>query len=192
MEKEIISEMKKYLAPQLIIGGIVFIAGIIMLLVFILLKPLFGVKPFDGFDTIIGLTFFLSFGASVTGVIEKFKLNKQIKAFKESGQLNRVLNDFQFAQPMYNGGIKLGKEYIFGNKCTAIVRYSDIAKIYEYVHTTNSVKDQRILMAELKNGRCIKLCCLKVYKNTKADEQAVIEVILRNNPLIELGEKESC
>jgi sugar phosphate isomerase/epimerase len=73
MEKEIISEMKKYLAPQLIIGGIVFIVGIIMLLVFILLKPLFGVKPFDGFDTIIGLTFFLSFGASITGEIEKFK-----------------------------------------------------------------------------------------------------------------------
>lgn len=187
MEKEILSKMKKYLAPQLIIGGIVFVVGVIMLAMFLALKTVFGINPIDGFDTIIGLTFFLSFLASITGVIEKFKLNKQIKSFKESGELKRVLNDFQFAQPMYNGGTMLGKEYIFGNKCTAIVRYKDIARVYLYVHTTNSVKDQRILMAKLKNGKEVKLCYLKVYKKTAEDEKAIIDAILRNNPYIHIG-----
>ena len=186
MEKDILDRMKKHLNPQITMGAVIFVIGVIMLVVFLALEPVFGITPLDGLDNFIWLTFILSFLTSVTGVVEKIRLSKQIKTLEQSGQLKNVLYDFEFAQPMYNGGVMLGKNYIFGKKCTAIVHYSEIERMYIYMHTSKSMTDQRILKAQLKNGRHVKLCYLQLHKHNTEDEQAVIEAILRHNSFIML------
>lgn len=186
MEKEIIFKMKKYLNAQITTGIIIFIIGILMLVVFLALEPVFGITPLDGLENFIWLTFILSFLTSITGVVEKFKLRKQLKALEESGELRNVLNDFEFAEPMYNGAVMLGKRYIYGKKCTAIVNYCDIERMYIYTHTSKSMVDQRILKAQLKNGRHVKLCYLQLHNPNSEDEQAVINAILRHNSFIML------
>ena len=186
MEKDILDRMKKHLNPQITMGAIIFVIGVIMLVVFLALEPVFGITPLDGLDNFIWLTFILSFLTSITGVVEKFRLHKQIKALEESGELKNVLYDFEFAEPMYNGAVMLGKRYIYGKKCIAIVNYCDIERMYIYSHTSKSMTDQRILKAQLKNGRHVKLCYLQLHNPNTEDEQAVIQAILRHNSFIML------
>ncbi len=187
MEEQILDSMKKYLSPKIIVATIVFAISIIMLVIFLILKPVLNIELFEALCSIVGIISVVAFLSSIAGIISKVAINKQIKAFEESGELKNVLYSFQSAQPMYNERIMLGNDYIFCKGRPVILRYCDIDRIYLYIHSTNAVKDQRILKVKLINGKHIELCNLKVYKNTEDEENAIIDFILRKNPNIQLG-----
>ena len=105
--------------------------------------------------------------------------------------------DFYFAQPFLDDRIRLGKKCIYGRSCCTIMRYTDITKIYQYVHKTNYIEDRRELRVVDGEGKVWKLCVLEHHrlfqrqKNELLDEELseVINVMLRKNRWIHVGYK---
>lgn len=61
--------------------------------------------------------------------------------------MSNVLRDFECARPIHDGRGMMGREYAFGKNCSVAIAYADIDRVYEYAHSTNSIKDQRMIIA---------------------------------------------
>ena len=188
MEKQMLDSLKRYLVKRfMVIPIILFINSIVTLVVALILKFRLDPELFKVLAMLAGLVGFFSLLSSLSGIVSRYAIYKQIKILRKSNELSTVLFSFQSAQPMYNDNIRLSNEFIFGKGLSFIVPYHDIERIYIYEHSTEFIKDQRYLKAKLIYGQHIELCTLKLYKNTKEDETAVINAILKRSPNIKVG-----
>ena len=98
------------------------------------------------------------------------------------------LKDFWEGSPTTDGQIRTGETYLFPKGGGAILKYSDIAKVYQRVQRTNGMKTSRSIQAELTDGRTISLGSIAL-SNRAGNEQfeGVVYRLLKKNPNIHIG-----
>lgn len=183
-----VHRLYRYLQSSLNVGMIVSFVGVILFIIYLLSKC--GVRIItnaDGYGMVIVLIFFNAFLLSIHGIIKRIKLRKQLRELEQTGEMVKVLNDYEHARSMYDGKLRLGNFYAFGKGCNALVKYADIDRVFEYVHYTNSIRDQRMLKVRMKGGKEFELCHLKVFKKRFDEEAQIIRIILERNPEVQIG-----
>lgn len=180
-----VRRLRRYLQPDIIAGKIVFCVGIIIFTMYILSKFGFKIMPnTDGYGIVVVFIFFISFLISGMDIMKRIRLQKQLHELEQSKEMPKVLKDFEYARSMYDGKLMMGNFYAFGKGCGAIIKYTDIDNVFEYVHYTNSIRDQRILKVKMKNCKEYDLCYLKVFKKRFEEERQIVEIILKHNPSV--------
>ena len=100
---------------------------------------------------------------------------------------NELLYDFENAGRAFSDRVILGDSFIIGRGTGAVVPYSEIRRVYQYIHTYNGIEDKRILRAELTNGRKIDLCTLPHNGVGNEELNNVMNYMRAVNPRIQLG-----
>lgn len=191
-------QMKRYLNPRLfsrdlisLIGGTLLIVVMISISILcfkaFLVEGVSDIEDIEAYGTIILFFCFVAFIFSIEGIIKRIRLGKQFRRLEQYGEMSKVLSDFEYARPMLDGKVMMGSDYAFGKKCGVIIAYADIDRVYEYVHYTNSIRDQRMIKVKLIDGKHYDLCHLKVFKKKFEEEMAIIQTILERNPSVQVG-----
>lgn len=115
------------------------------------------------------------------------QLKNKINDIDANGELLILLNDFEKGGKAFNDKLRLGQKYLIGKKTRTIVSYNEIARIYQYIHSTNCVEDTRSLQIVLHNNKKLDLCKLPLWG--KADEEVanVFNYVKSMNPNIAIG-----
>lgn len=192
---EQIRQIKRYLRPRIFSRELLFLIIGVLSVGFTIrfyvrtIKVYLETKVFDitGIWEISIFLLFCIFLCSLEGIFKNIKFSNQLLKWKKNGQISDILRDFECAKPMYDGRVMMGREYAFGKNCSAAIAYTDIDRIYEYVHSTNSIKDQRMIRVKMISGKQCDLCCLRVFKGKTEEEMAIIQTILERNPSVKVG-----
>lgn len=192
---EQIRQIKRYLRPRIFSRELLFVIIGVLSVGFTIrfyvrtIKVYLETKVFDitGIWEISIFLLFCIFLCSLEGIFKSIKFSNQLHKWKKNGQMSDILRDFECARSMHDGRVMMGREYAFGKNCSAAIAYADIDRVYEYVHSTNSIKDQRMIRVKMVNGKQCDLCYLRVFKRETEEEMAIIQTILQRNPSVEVG-----
>lgn len=192
---EQIRQIKRYLRPRIFSRELLFLIIGVLSIGFAIsffvrtIKVYLETKVFDitGTWEVSIFLLFCIFLCCLEGIFKSIKFSNQLHKWKKTGQMSDILSDFECAKPMLDGRVMMGREYAFGKKCSAAIAYADIDRVYEYVHSTNSIKDQRMIRVKMINGKQCDLCYLRVFKREDEEEMAIIQTILERNPSVEVG-----
>lgn len=192
---EQIRQIKRYLRPRIFSRELLFLIIGVLSIGFAIsffvrtIKVYLETKVFDitGTWEVSIFLLFCIFLCSLEGIFKSIKFSNQLHKWKKTGQMSDILGDFECAKSMLDGRVMMGREYAFGKNCSAAIAYADIDRVYEYVHSTNSIKDQRMIRVKMINGKQCDLCYLRVFKREDEEEMAIIQTILEHNPSVEVG-----
>ena len=139
------------------------------------------IKAVVGITSVVGVLFVLV-GQSKT---KNFRL--ALKRLTDRNRIGTLLYEFENAGRAFGDSVILGDTFIIGKGMGVIVQYSDIRRVYQYVHSTNGIEDTRLLRAELVSGREADLFMLP--HSGKGDEELnnVINYMCSINPRIKVG-----
>lgn len=118
---------------------------------------------------------------------EGLKARRRVREYEESGKLREALPDFDASREMLGGQLRLGEQNLYGKKMGLILPYSDIARMYQYVHKTNFVEDNRLLIALTRNGKRHNVCKLERRGKSDTELSMVLAFIRAKNPDIQFG-----
>lgn len=191
---ERIRQMKQYLRPRIFPRDLIFmLTGVLSIVLTIafsvstmiryLETGVFTSGTWEGLVVLLVLTF-ASFSE---GIYKNIKFGIQLRKWEQNGDMYDILRDFESAEPMYDGKVMMGTKYAFGKNCGTAIAYANIERIYEYVHSTNGIRDQKIIQVKMLNRKTHNLCYLKVYKKTVEKEMAIIQTVLERNPAVKIG-----
>ena len=117
-------------------------------------------------------------------LIRSRKLRKMIETQNLADRLDA---EFRAAVPMCGDKLRMGDTHIFLQHKSKIPAYAEIRKIYQYVHKTNGVEDQRELRCENYSGKIVSLCRLRTRGQSDNDVIQVVAVIKARNPDVSIG-----
>ena len=192
---EQIRQIKRYLRPRKFSRELVFLlTGVVSVGCAIsffahTIKVYLETKDFDIVGTweVSILLLFCIFLCAFEGIYKSIKFSIQLRNWKKTGEISDILRDFEGARPMHDGRVMMGREYAYGKNCCMAIAYADIDRVYEYVHSTNSIRDQRMIRVKMINGKQYELCYLRVFKRENEKEMAIIQTILEHNPSVKVG-----
>lgn len=192
---EQIRQIKRYLRPRIFSRELLFLIIGVLSVGFTIsffvrtIKVYLETNVFNitGIWEVSTFLLFCIFLCSLEGIFKNIKFSNQLHKWKKTGQMSDILRDFECARPMYDGRVMMGREYAFGKNCSAAIAYADIDRVYEYVHSTNSIKDQRMIRVKMINGKKCDLCYLRVFKREIEEEMTIIQTILERNSSVEVG-----
>ena len=173
-------ELKKYAFPPPI-GW--FISTVIFggLLILFIISAIAGndVELFGAFVFIGGLVISILFALN--------NLNRTKKILEDESLCLRLDMDFAKATPMRRDRVRFGDEWIFikGNRMP--VRYEEITRVYQYIHRTNFIENERALKYVDSKGKHKKLCNLELRDKSKDEMLKMVEIICTKNPSVQLG-----
>lgn len=181
-----INNVKKYLRGYLswiIFGGILSVLSVVFIIV--LIKTLI-----DGeFEFMSLFTLMIPIGAGITlnvGIKDKKALEKDLG---DSSSQELIVNDFEKANVVLDGNLRLGMVYIFGKRSSRLLKYEDIQQAYIYIHKTNGIEDERDLRVVDSQQKTFDLCKLKKRGKNMDELNSVVNYLLLRNPNIKLGYK---
>ena len=116
-------------------------------------------------------------------------LNRLFAELEERGELDRIVEEFNRAEVLVKGKVRLGPNYIFGKGAGHLVRYENIRQVYQYVKKRNFVEVVRSLKYVDQNGKTRDLCELQLRGKSDEDVQKIILAILSKNPMVKIGYK---
>lgn len=174
-------EFRRFIFP---ITGITYAAGVMFLVVSILPMISLGIA---------GIAFFLIlFGLYLYYVVKRYRSYRSfLDEHIRQGDLEQICAEFSSAREWLNGGIRTGTSHIFCKKQPVLYTYSDILNLYEYVHQTNFITDQRCLCAVVRGGKRVNLCNLRATLKKNPEAMQLIQTLLQRNPSITLGYQNS-
>lgn len=175
MKKEFEKYMTTYRLGWMILSGI-FLGLLIMFIVCFFLGM--DVKP-------IGLPIFG--GGFLLTLIPLWKSRKFFKILEDSNQMDMVLQDFSAATPMRKDQIRFGQRWIFCKGKAFMIPYERVHQVYQYIHKTNFVEDERWLKCVDDQGKTRKLCRLDLRGKSDAELQSMIRLIWSKNPGVKIG-----
>lgn len=175
-EKQILTE---YLKPKgnvflLVLGLIMLFCGVMSLTVDV---PLLASLLFLGVG---GMLFVLALNA-----IRSFP--RYIQSLEESGQMQPLLLEFSQSRTVYNDNLRFGYHNLFAKGFGSVLPYSDIVRVYQYIHRTNFVEDRRELKIINRKGQELTLCQLKTRGKSDNDVRQIIGMLLYYNSSIQVG-----
>lgn len=115
--------------------------------------------------------------------------NRWFSKLEESGEYAQILADFQSAMPVLGDKVRLGYRHIYVKGKRKFVSYSDICKLYQYVHKTNFIENQRQLHYLDPKGKKKVLCDLKLGGKSDQDVLKIMTYVRAKNPSVHLGYK---
>ena len=122
--------------------------------------------------------------------------NKEMLSFLKANNIyNEAVSDFTRAVPFLDDRIHLSSKYVFSRASCAILRYTDISRVYQYVHNVNFIERNRELHAVDNSGKIWVLCKLETHRafqsryNKILDAKLVdvLDFMLYKNPQIAIG-----
>ena len=142
-----------------------------------------------GYSIPIGVAFFvLTAGVIVYAIYQGKKQNQYFDTMLSGKEAYQILKDFWEGSPTTNGQLRMGEKYLFPKGQGVILKYSDIAKVYQSVHSTNGMKDSRVVKAELTDGKTVTLCGVAVSNRFGTEEfEEIAYPLLKKNPEIHIG-----
>ena len=137
------------------------------------------------------LLFFLGVGVMmlVIGLRSMLDYPRYITALEQSGKLRLILQDFSQAHSMVNDGIRFGHKLLYSKGAGRVMSYSEIVRVYQYIHRTNFVEDRRELRCTTRDGKTLTLCRLKTRGKSDGDVRLAVMMIHQKNPSIQIGYK---
>lgn len=120
---------------------------------------------------------------------KKAVANRWFSKLEESGEYAALLADFQSAVPVLKEKVRLGYRYIYVKGKRVFVSYSDICKLYQYVHKTNHAEDRRQLHYLNPKGKKKVLCNLELSGKSDQDVLKIMTFVRAKNPSVHLGYK---
>ena len=172
-------EFTEFLKPRGVFTKII-LGGIMLLFAFLMIQPNITIGVFLMF-LIIGILLILF------AVRSLMNHNQYIQSLEKSGQLHRVLQDFAQAGCLVDGKLRFGQYCLYAKGHGKLLPYSDIARVYQYVHKTNGVEDMRELKYVNREGKERSLCRLKIRGKSDADVHMAVTMLYRKNPNIQIG-----
>ena len=120
-------------------------------------------------------------------LVPQIKVRKSIATLESSEMLRYIETDFENAIIMRNDLVRFGKAWIFIKGKQKPLAYRDIRQVYQYVHRTNFIENERKLMYVDQNGKKGTLCKLKLRGKSDADVNRMVSIILNKNPYVKIG-----
>ena len=119
--------------------------------------------------------------------LPQYKSKKFYTDMKTRGVLLQVEADFDRAISVLKNNVRLGNNWIFVKGKERLLDYEDITQIYQYIHKTNFVENERAIKYVDKKGKHRVLC--KLALRGKSDEEVlkIIGIILSKNPNVKIG-----
>lgn len=178
-ETERIKDFKDY------ISGLTTTRRVLAVIVALLVIPIMASVAKDDAELILiwfGLTLIIE-------LIILFPLYKDIRFFKnaDNATLATLAAELHQAVPMRDDDVRFGATHIFTKHSARVVKYSDITRVYQYIHKTNFVEDQRALKCTDVNKKEIVLCKLELKDKSDEELQKMVAFILQKNPKIKIG-----
>ena len=116
----------------------------------------------------------------------------RMRELEASGELAALLSDFRAAEPIADGNIRLGEQYLYPKRGGERIAYGDLLQVYQTVHKTNFVEDRRTITAVVRDGdrtKTVSLCALALRGKGDDVLRDVMLRLLVKNPNIKLGYK---
>lgn len=132
----------------------------------------------------VGLIIFIALFA--VGLIPLIKSKKFYADIESKGMLPYIEADFEKAFPVRNN-IYLGNNWIYVKGKERLLSYADITQVYQYIHKTNFVENERALKYVDKNGKHRVLCKIDLRGKSDEDVRKIVSFILSKNPNIKIG-----
>lgn len=169
-------EFEKYMRPS---NGLVVISvitggmGLMLLVAGVILPALVALLP-------CGICAWATWvGAS------EFK--KQLDSLEAAGQLDYVIREFAGGRQFFGDKLRLSSNYILGKRSGRILSYSQVAKIYQHIHSTNFAEDRRELRVETTDGKMIIVCKLPLHGKGDQELGLVAGLVKAMNPGVQIG-----
>lgn len=109
------------------------------------------------------------------------------KTLEEDPAHIAIERDFEYAVSMRDDRVRFGEYYIYIKRSGRLLKYSEITQVYQYVHKTNFVEDERALKYVDTNGKHRKMCKLELRDNSNAELSMMVSMILKKNPYVKVG-----
>ncbi len=139
---------------------------------------------------LMGLFMMVMGGVVIWSCISNIRsLNRQFAELEAQGQLERIVEEFNRAEVLVKGKVRLGPNYIFGRGAGHLVRYENIRQIYQYVKKRNFVEVVRSLKYVDQDGKTRDLCELQLKGKSDEDVKKILLAILAKNPMVKIGYK---
>lgn len=124
--------------------------------------------------------------SAISGMRE---LNNQFRELESSGQLDRIVEEFNRAEVLVKDKIRLGQNYIFGKGSNRLMRYEEIQQVYQYVKKRNFVETVRTLKCVDRQGKTRDLCQLQLKGKSDEEVKRIVAAIWQRNPGVKIGYK---
>ena len=149
-----------------------------------------AVAVIGGLVTLMGLFMMVMGGVIIWSCISNIlELNRQFAQLEEQGRLEAIVAEFDRAEVLVKGKVRLGPNYIFGRGAGHLVRYEDIRQVYQYVKKRNFAEVVRSLKYVDRNGKTRDLCELQLRGKSDEDVKKIMVMILSKNPMVKIGYK---
>lgn len=140
---------------------------------------------------IFAFILFLAVGVMLVylGLRTLFQYPGYIRALDGSGYMMQILQDYAHANGVLKNQLRFGAYYLFAKGQGKVLVYTDVARVYQYIHRTNFVEDRRELRYVDREGKEGTLCRLKCRGKSDADLHIIIGMLLQKNPSLQVGYK---
>ena len=139
---------------------------------------------------LMGLFIMVMGGVVIWSCISNIRsLNRDFAQLEETGRLDGILEEFEKAQVLVKGKVRLGPNHIFGKGAGHLVRYEDIRQVYQYVKKRNFAEVVRSLKYVDGSGKTRDLCQLQLRGKSDEDVKKIMLAILAKNPMVKIGYK---
>ena len=173
-------ELSDFLRPRGIVEEII-LAGVCIVFAFIsLCQPNITIGVFF-VCLIIGIAVLLF------ALRTWMKHDQYMQAVEQSGNMMWILQDFAHAGSLARGELRFGQYYLYAKGHGTFLSYSEITKVYQFVHKTNFIEDMRQLKYVDREGKEKVLCRLKTRGKSDADVRMAVTLLYRKNPNIRIG-----
>lgn len=109
--------------------------------------------------------------------VAAIRLRKQFIELEEAGETENVLRAFLEGNPVLKRRLRLANKYIFGKGSGVILRYDQIALIYEHTYKKGFREQSRVLEVYTNNKKTYELCELPLWGNQTKEVDAICELI---------------
>lgn len=174
-------ELKKYIKPS---SSIIFLgAGLLAVAIWCGFNTTF---PYLIAFIILGL---LGGFLAYTGITSIRDVDRMIQMYTENGTIDQIVDEFQNARSFAKGNLCLGETYVFGKKKGKILSYEDITRVYQYVHKTNFIEDNRELRVDTRGNGTVSLCGLSLRGKSDDELKEIVTMMYLHNQQIRIGYK---
>lgn len=120
----------------------------------------------------------------------KKTFDNTFKELNSTGLIKSVIDDFNAAEKVSSDKGRLGDKYLYIKHSDTLFSYDKIVQVYEYVHRTNFIIDERAVTIHYvnSNGKILKenIPVAKPIKN-KEEPRKIMLFLLTKNPNIKVG-----
>ena len=150
---------------------------------------LFGASMIAADIPVLLLLFFVGVGLMILilALCSMLDYPRYFQSLESNGQMKWLLQDYAHATPCLNGNLRFGYSCLYAKGQGKLIPYTDIVRVYQYIHKTNFVEDRRELKYINREGKELSLCKLKVRGKSDADVRMIIGMLYQKNPGIQVG-----